>query len=147
VLDFGVARVKEELAAKDNRTLTVTGVMLGTPLYMSPEQVVSGAKVLDHRTDLWSLAIVLYELLAGVTPHSEAETMGALMVAICGKPALPIRKLAPQVSEPVAAILQRALELDPTKRYDTAEALLDALESQLPFGTKLEASLLDARRF
>jgi serine/threonine protein kinase len=121
--------------------------MLGTPRYMSPEQVVSGAKVLDHRTDLWSLAIVLYELLAGVTPHSDAETMGALMVAICGKPSAPIRKLAPQVSEPVAAILQRALELDPAKRYDTADELLAALDNQLPFGTKLEASLLDVRRF
>jgi serine/threonine-protein kinase len=116
--------------------------MLGTPLYMSPEQVVAGAKELDHRTDLWSLSIVLYELLAGVTPHSDAETMGGLMVAICGKPAKPIRQIEPRVSEPVAEILARALELDPKRRYPTAEALLEALESQLPFGTKLEGSLL-----
>ena len=142
VLDFGVARIKEEISAKDNRALTVTGVMLGTPLYMSPEQVVTGAKDLDHRTDLWSLAIVFYELLTGMTPHDEAETLGALLVAICGRPARPVRTLAPQVSEPVAAIVMRALELDPDKRYATAEEFLDALHSQLPFGTKLEASLL-----
>ena len=142
VLDFGVARIKEEISAKDNRALTVTGVMLGTPLYMSPEQVVAGTKDLDHRTDLWSLAIVLYELLTGMTPHDEAETLGALLVAICGRPARPVRLLAPHVSEPVAAIVMRALELDPDKRYATAEEFLDALNSQLPFGTKLEASLL-----
>ncbi|HET9993655.1 MAG TPA: serine/threonine-protein kinase [Kofleriaceae bacterium] len=143
LLDFGVARVKEELASKHNPTLTVTGVMLGTPLYMSPEQVVSGAKELDARTDLWSLAIVLYEALAGQTPHAECETLGGLMVAICGKPAKPVRELAPKVSEPVEAIVMKALALDPAQRYPTAEALLEALEAQLPFGTKLERSLLD----
>jgi tRNA A-37 threonylcarbamoyl transferase component Bud32 len=143
LLDFGVARVKEELAAKDNRTLTVTGVMLGTPLYMSPEQVVAGAKDLDARTDLWSLAIVLYELLAGTTPHADAETLGALMVAICGKRSRPLREVAPHVSEPVEAIVMKAIELDPSKRYPSAEAFLEALESQLPFGTKLELSLLE----
>ena len=58
LLDFGVARVKEELAARSNHSLTSSGVMLGTPLYMSPEQVVGGAKALDARTDLWSLAVV-----------------------------------------------------------------------------------------
>jgi len=143
LLDFGVARVKEELAAKHNPTLTVTGVMLGTPLYMSPEQVVNGAKELDARTDLWSLAIVLYEALAGHTPHAECETLGGLMVAICGKPSKPVRELAPKVSEPVEAIVMRALALDPAQRYPTAEAFLEALDAQLPFGTKLEPSLLD----
>jgi serine/threonine-protein kinase len=142
LLDFGVARVKEELAARHNPTLTVTGVMLGTPLYMSPEQVVGGAKELDARTDLWSLAIVLYEALAGQTPHAECETLGGLMVAICGKPAKPLRELAPDVSEPVAAIVMKALSLDPAQRYPTAEALLEALDAQLPFGTRLEPTLL-----
>ncbi|MEP6859690.1 MAG: serine/threonine-protein kinase [Deltaproteobacteria bacterium] len=142
LLDFGVARVKEELAARHSPTLTVTGVMLGTPLYMSPEQVVGGAKELDARTDLWSLAIVLYEALAGQTPHAECETLGGLMVAICGKPAKPLRELAPHVSEPVEAIVMKALSLDPAQRYPTAEALLEALDAQLPFGTKLEPTLL-----
>ena len=143
LLDFGVARVKEELAARHNPTLTVTGVMLGTPLYMSPEQVVGGAKELDARTDLWSLAIALYEMLAGQTPHAECETLGGLMVAICGKPAKPLRQLAPHVSPEVEAIVAKALSLDPAQRYPTAEALLEAIERQLPFGTKLERSLLD----
>jgi serine/threonine protein kinase len=146
LLDFGVARVKEELAARHSPTLTVTGVMLGTPLYMSPEQVVGGAKELDARTDLWSLAIVLYEALAGQTPHAECETLGGLMVAICGKPAKPLRELAPHVSEPVEAIVMKALALDPARRYPTAEAFLEALDAQLPFGTKLEPTLLSEIR-
>jgi hypothetical protein len=142
LLDFGVARVKEEIAAQSNHSLTLSGVMLGTPLYMSPEQVVAGAKALDHRTDLWSLAVVLYEALTGETPHADAETLGGLMVSICGKPAKPVRELAPTVSEPVAAILAKALALDPEARYATAQAFYDALDSQLPFGMKLEISLI-----
>src|SRR5207253_2848019 len=103
----------------------------------------AGAKDLDLRTDLWSLAIVLYELLAGTTPHADAETLGALLVAICGKRARPVRVLVASISEPVEAIVMKAIELDPGKRYATAEAFLEALESQLPFGTKLESSLFD----
>lgn len=143
VLDFGVARIKEQLATNQNPTLTVTGVMLGTPLYMSPEQVVSGAKELDQRTDLWSLAIVLYEALAGEPPHADCETLGGLMVAICGKRAKPLRELAPNVSKEVEALVMRALELDPANRFPTAEVFLEALDALVPFGTKLETSLLD----
>jgi serine/threonine-protein kinase len=123
VLDFGVARVKEGLAALDNRALTVTGVMLGTPLYMAPEQVM-GAKDLDHRADLWSLGVVLYEALAGMTPYEEIETLGALLVAICGKPARPIREVAPEVSAEAASIVDRALAIDRDKRYASADAML-----------------------
>src|SRR5262245_20125 len=127
VLDFGVARVKEGLAALDNRALTVTGVMLGTPLYMSPEQVM-GAKDLDHRADLWSLGVVLYEALAGMTPYEEIETIGALLVAICGRPARPLRAVAPEVSAEAAAIVDRALAIDRDKRYPTADAMLADLK-------------------
>jgi serine/threonine protein kinase len=123
VLDFGVARVKEGLAALDNRALTVTGVMLGTPLYMAPEQVM-GAKDLDHRADLWSLGVVLYEALAGMTPYEEIETLGALLVAICGKPARPLREAAPEVSAEAASIVERALVIDRDKRYASADAML-----------------------
>ncbi len=146
VLDFGLARVKEKLAGMENRSLTATGVMLGTPLYMSPEQVV-GAKDLDHRTDLWSLGIVLYEALTETTPHDDSETLGALLVAICSKPAKPIRELAPHVSEPVAAIVGKALSLDPTKRYQTAEELLADLKSAARFTTRLDESMLAQRPY
>jgi serine/threonine-protein kinase len=142
LLDFGVARVKEQLAAIDHR-LTTTGVMLGTPLYMSPEQVV-GAKHVDHRADLWSLGVCLYEALTGTTPHDDVETLGALIVAICSKPARPIREVAPEITEPVAAIVDRAVALDPNTRYATAQAMLADLKELLPDGPRLDEAMLDA---
>jgi len=129
LLDFGVARVKQEIAT-ESFTLTSTGLMLGTPLYMSPEQVV-GAKDLDHRTDLWALGVVLYELLAGTTPYTDHETLGALLVAICSKPAKALRELAPRVSETTAEITKKALALDPANRYQTADELLADLTATL----------------
>ncbi|MEO8701289.1 MAG: serine/threonine-protein kinase [Kofleriaceae bacterium] len=144
LLDFGVARVKQELAT-DSLTLTSTGLMLGTPLYMSPEQVV-GAKDLDHRTDLWSLGVVLYELIAGTTPYTDMETLGALLVAICSKPARPLRDVVPKISERVAAITAKALALDPAVRYPTAAALLADLKAALPNGSLLDESLVPGPR-
>ncbi|HEV7554108.1 MAG TPA: serine/threonine-protein kinase, partial [Kofleriaceae bacterium] len=142
ILDFGVARVKEQLAAADHR-LTTTGVMLGTPLYMSPEQVV-GAKTVDHRADLWSLGICLYESLTGTTPHDDVETLGALIVAICSKPARSIREVAPELSDEVAAIVDKSLALDPAKRYQTADDLLADLRALLPDGLRLDEPMLAA---
>ncbi len=129
LLDFGVARVKQELTT-ESFTLTSTGLMLGTPLYMSPEQVV-GAKDLDHRTDLWALGVVLYELLSGTTPYTDHETLGALLVAICSKPAKPLRDLVPAATEATAAICSKALALDPLKRYQTADQLLADLRGAI----------------
>jgi eukaryotic-like serine/threonine-protein kinase len=141
LLDFGVARVKQELAT-DSLTLTSTGLMLGTPLYMSPEQVV-GAKDLDHRTDLWSLRVVLYELIAGTTPYTDMETLGALLVAICSKPAKPLATVVPRISERVAAITAKALALDPAARYASADDLLADLKAALPGGShRLDETLV-----
>ena len=141
LLDFGVARVKAGLGGVTR--LTTTGVMLGTPLYMSPEQVM-GAKDLDHRADVWSLGVVLYEALVGATPHEEVETLGALLVAICGKPAKPLRALNAEVSEHTAAIVERALAIDPAKRYQSAAHLLDDLRAALPNGLALDESSFGA---
>jgi eukaryotic-like serine/threonine-protein kinase len=140
LLDFGVARVKQELAT-DSLTLTSTGLMLGTPLYMSPEQVV-GAKDLDHRTDLWSLGVVLYELIAGTTPYTDSETLGALLVAICSKPAKPLRDVVPATSGWVAKITAKALALDPAARYTTAEEMLVDLKAALPNGSMLDETMV-----
>jgi eukaryotic-like serine/threonine-protein kinase len=140
LLDFGVARVKQELGV-ESFTLTSTGLMLGTPLYMSPEQVV-GAKNIDHRTDLWALGVVLYELIAGSTPYNDHETLGALLVAICSKAARPLREIVPRASERVAAITAKSLALDPAARYPTAEALLADLEAALPGGKSLDTKLI-----
>jgi len=137
LLDFGLARVKEQLAQSQNLSLTSTGLMLGTPLYMSPEQVL-GAKDLDHRTDIWALGVVLYEALAGTTPHGDVETLGALLVQICSKPARPIQEVAPAVRDSVAAIVDKALAIDRAQRYADANAMLDDLRRILPAGFALD---------
>jgi serine/threonine protein kinase len=140
VLDFGVARVKTPLAI-DRKTLTVTGAMLGTPLYMSPEQVV-GAKDLDHRADLWSLGVVLYELLVGQTPFEEVETLGALLVAICSHKPRPIGE-ATRVSPGTEAVVARALEPDVARRYQRADEMLADLRKLVP-DTRLDERMLGA---
>jgi eukaryotic-like serine/threonine-protein kinase len=141
LLDFGIARVKDELTTPENRALTSTGLMLGTPLYMSPEQI-TGSKSLDHRTDVWSLGVVLYEALTGTTPHHDVETMGGLMVAICSKPARPVNEVAPHVRRSIAAIVKKALEIDPNHRHANAEDLLADLKKELPAGTRLDVSVV-----
>jgi len=142
ILDFGIARVKEQLAASENRALTTTGVLLGSPLYMSPEQVLR-PKDIDHRTDLWSLGIVLYEALVGKTPYGDAlETVGALFVSICGKPAPSVRDSVPSISEATAAIVKKALAIDVASRYATAEEMLADLKRAAGDVVSLDASTL-----
>jgi serine/threonine protein kinase len=143
ILDFGIARVKANMAAAD-LALTATGQMIGTPLYMSPEQVLR-PKAVDAKTDIWSLGVVLYEALAGVSPHEDIETAGALMVAICGTPAADLATVAPHVSARTAAIVRRALAIDPAIRHASAEDLLADLRNELPEGTALYESQISLR--
>ncbi len=83
VLDFGVAKVKKGVLGDATGVGTQTGLMLGTPYYMSPEQ--AQAKALDQRTDLWSIAVIAYEALLGRRPFV-AEALGDLVIAICTAP-------------------------------------------------------------
>jgi serine/threonine-protein kinase len=134
LLDFGIAKVKQDqLSVSENGSLTRTGAMLGSPLYMSPEQA-RGKKDLDHRTDLWSLGVVLYEALTGTTPHGHLDTFGELIIQICSLPPRHVQELAPWVPPPVAAIVHRALALDPDQRFASAADMFDAIRAQLPGG-------------
>jgi serine/threonine-protein kinase len=139
IIDFGLVKTSQE----DDR-LTQTGMTIGTPLYMSPEQVLR-PKAVDAKTDIWSLGVVLYEALAGVSPHEDIETAGALMVAICGTPAADLATVAPHVSARTAAIVRRALAIDPAIRHASAEDLLADLRNELPEGTALYESQISLR--
>ncbi len=121
VLDFGIAKVVDKSAASSTRT----GAMVGTVYYMSPEQVV-GHKDLDHRADIWSLAVVAYEMLTGVKPF-EGETLGAISVAICAAKFEPVLGNRSAVPAEVDAVFAKAFAPDIAARYATIRAFADDL--------------------
>jgi serine/threonine-protein kinase len=125
ILDFGLAKMMDE--ATEER-LTASGVAMGTPQYMSPEQA-SGA-VLDHRTDIYALASIFYEAVAG-TPPFEAPTMSALMVKILTAPPPPLSTRVP-VPPHVDDAVSRALAKNPEERYAHAASFVAALEGREP---------------
>jgi serine/threonine-protein kinase len=122
VLDFGIAKRAQDAAF----SMTSTGAMVGTPYYMSPEQVMS-AKSVDLRSDLWSLAVVAYHAVTGKVPF-DAETVGALCVAINAAefdlPTTAVAGLPPSMD----AWFRRALARDPAKRFQTAKDFGRTLE-------------------
>jgi serine/threonine-protein kinase len=117
VADFGIARVMAS-------SKTQTGVVLGTPSYMSPEQI-AGKKV-DGRSDLFSLGVVLYELLAGEKPF-EGDSIATLMYNITSSPPRSIQEISPNVPEKLVRIVERLLFKDVEARYQTGKALADDL--------------------
>jgi serine/threonine protein kinase len=128
ICDFGVAKnndVSEDHAS--TMDLTRTGGMLGSPVYMSPEQA-SNAKGVDARTDLWSLCLSLYEALSGQRPWADCTMMGQLILAICTRDITPIQDLAPWVSPELAAIVHKGLERDVARRWSSSAELAAALE-------------------
>jgi eukaryotic-like serine/threonine-protein kinase len=118
VADFGIARA---LGAAGDDRLTETGLAVGTPAYMSPEQA-AGDKGLDARTDVYSLAAVLYEMLAGQPPY-----VGATTQALMSEPPPSIRAVRPNVSEGMDLAIRKALAPVPADRFGSAAELARAL--------------------
>jgi serine/threonine-protein kinase len=132
VLDFGIAKARlDDGPNAASAHLTRTGSLLGTPLFMSPEQA-RGSKDLDARSDLWSLGVVMYYALAGRTPHHEADALGELIINICTVEPTPLKSLAPAVPEPLAAIVRKAMRIQADERYASADEMLAALSALLP---------------
>src|SRR5262249_49159321 len=126
VCDFGIAKRTSEIDAS-SADLTRTGGMLGSPVYMSPEQAKS-AKTVDARSDIWSLCISMHEALCGRRPWEELTPLGEAIVAICTRPVPPLAALAPWVPPELASIVARGLAADPSARWPSMDALIDALE-------------------
>jgi len=124
VMDFGIARL-----ADGSRTRT--GLVLGTPSFMSPEQL-AGLKV-DGRSDLYSLGVMLYQLLTGQLPH-QSDSMAQLMYQIANQPAPDVRHLRPDLPESLAMVLALALEKRPELRYASGEQFAADLEAVLAQG-------------
>jgi len=133
VLDFGIAKGHRThtIDASDPKTLTETGAMLGSPHYMSPEQVL-GSKMLDHRADIWSLGIVLYKCLSARTPFDDRDTVGHIVVSIVQGAPPSVQDFAPWVSPDIAEVLVKALRSRPQERYQTAEEMYEAIRALIP---------------
>jgi serine/threonine protein kinase len=122
VLDFGVAkRIGDTRDPRSQTGLTKHGAVVGTLAYMSPEQASGGA--VDHRSDLFSLGIVLYELLSGRRPFVGSSAAGVALAVIFHPPP-PIGRKGHDVPEPLQRVVMRLLEKDPQRRYQTGHEVL-----------------------
>ncbi len=132
VLDFGVAKSTKTLDSN-----TRTGALLGTPFYMSPEQA-QGIKAIDHRADLWSLAVVTYRCFTGELPF-KSEALGDLLIKIVTQPIPVPSHSVPGLSEGFDGWWARAAQREPDYRYQTAKELVDALK--LALGVSMPSTL------
>ncbi|HEX2677351.1 MAG TPA: protein kinase [Polyangiales bacterium] len=123
LLDFGIASVRD---TEGDVKLTKTGAVLGTPLYMSPEQA-KGARV-DSRSDLWSVGAMLYRALAGVAPY-QGDTYNALIVSIVTKEHLPLSEIRDSLPRSLVEVVERALKKNADERYQTASEMAEALRN------------------
>ena len=150
VLDFGLAKLTESSTEREpsdgeasTRVLVQTdaGVVMGTSHYMSPEQ--ARGKPVDARSDIWSLGVVIYEMVAGRTPF-EGETSTDVIVAITQKEPAPLLRFAPNVPAELDWIVTKALRKDREERYQTVKELLvdlRRLKQRLEFEAELERSV------
>lgn len=130
VADFGIARI----AASSK---TATGTVMGTPSYMSPEQV-AGKKV-DGRSDLFSLTVALFELLTGEKPFKGGEGIGTLLFQIANDPAPDIREIDPKIPAPLKAVIEKGLAKSADDRYQRGSELAAALRAALAGGAAAAA--------
>jgi len=134
VVDFGIARAQ---ADNGKPGLTQTGSIIGTPKYMSPEQ--SGGKTIDYRSDIYSLAIVAYEMICGAFPFEidDRNGMDAILAHIQQKPTPPNHHI-PGLSTSVSDALLRGLAKDPTTRFDSCRQFVEAMSTQREEPTRVE---------
>jgi serine/threonine-protein kinase len=137
VLDFGISKLIGALAEHDS-DLTQTAALLGTPAYMSPEQMAE-ARDIDARTDVWSLGVILYELLTGEKPF-QGRSVPAITMAVASQEVPPLRARRPDVPVELETVVLRCLSKSREGRYPDVGSLARAL---VPFASPESATLLD----
>jgi serine/threonine-protein kinase len=131
LLDFGVAKLREDR----EDPVTGTGAVLGTAAYMSPEQA-RGETTLDAASDVYSFGVILYEALAGKRPY-DGRSYNETLYAILNKAHEPLERLRPDLPEPIAIAVERALAKTPGARFGTVDALVGALRAGAPHAKHL----------
>jgi len=130
VCDFGVAKRMSGMGVSygaSGMDLTRSGGMLGSPMYMSPEQA-RNAKAVNERTDVWGLSVVLWEALSGQRLWGGHSSLGELIVAICTEPIARLDVTAPWVPRELSRIVHQGLERDLEKRIPSVKALIEAID-------------------
>ncbi len=136
VLDFGISKASQQEGIPQN--LTASGTIVGSPIYMSPEQI-RDAKRVDARSDVWSLGVILYELLTGVTPFA-GETLGQTFARVLSEEPTPIERVRPDVPPALASTIRRCLERDLTLRIQNVGELALGLAPFAPPGAEVSIS-------
>ncbi|MEJ1960363.1 MAG: serine/threonine-protein kinase [Gammaproteobacteria bacterium] len=136
VLDFGISKTVS--LGRSGASMTRTAVMVGSPMYMSPQQIRS-ARDVDAKGDIWALGVILYELLAGVPPF-DGENLAELVNRIISEPAPSLRRRRPDVPEALEQVILRCLARDLELRFGSIAALAEALS---PFAPRRAAASLD----
>lgn len=122
IVDFGLAAA----ARKADSRLTKSGILVGTPTYMAPEQV--RGRTIDSRTDIYTLGIIMYEMFAGRAPYSGDESMAILFLHVEGK-ATPPREINADIPEALEAVIKKTMAVDPEQRFQTFDELRLQLET------------------
>lgn len=122
--DFGVVKTGD--SETDATKLTRTGGMLGSPMFMSPEQA-TNARAVDLRSDIWSLGASLYEAVGGQPPWPGCETVAQIIVAVSTRDVAPLQQHAPWVPPELCEVIHRTLRRDPADRYQSIDELAHAL--------------------
>jgi serine/threonine protein kinase len=146
LLDFGIAKIRN---SKDNNagmtvpvnSMTSSGEMLGTPLYMAPEQF-EGAKHVDARADVYSMGVTFYAMFVGEPPHADLKSFMQILRAIMTTTAPPLRERAPWVRPGVVAIVEKAMQSERDARYANATEMLAALNGLLNEPATLKVEML-----
>jgi serine/threonine-protein kinase len=138
VLDFGISKVTKTGSMPDSMSMTKTTAVIGSPVYMSPEQMQS-SKGVDLRTDIWSMGVILYELVTGRLPFN-GDTVTELAIRIATEPAPPMADIPPGLPAGLEPVVMRCLEKPRERRYQDMSELAVAL---LPFGSPRARHLVE----